>query len=60
MEILHTADIHWSANPEKRELARKSLIRLVEASQGVDLVVIAGDLFDSGYRPATATATTIW
>ena len=59
MKILHTSDWHLGAplGPEKRseefEAALNWLIRLL-AEEGIEAVIIAGDVFDSGLPPNSA------
>ncbi len=59
MRILHTSDWHLGKNleglsrMEEQELFLKDFIEIVEAKQ-VDLVMIAGDVYDSPNPPAKA------
>ncbi|BAE82540.1 exonuclease SbcCD subunit D [Desulfitobacterium hafniense] len=59
MRILHTSDWHLGKNleglsrMEEQELFLKDFIEIVEAKQ-VDLVIIAGDVYDSPNPPAKA------
>jgi DNA repair exonuclease SbcCD nuclease subunit len=55
LKVLHTADVHlgWDGNPD---LVQRGLIAAIDAAlqEKVDLVLLAGDLFDSN-RQSTAT-----
>lgn len=55
LKVLHTADVHlgWDGNPE---LAQRGLVAAIDAAlqEKVDLVLLAGDLFDSN-RQSHAT-----
>ena len=62
MKILHTADIHLdspfsSLDPKKSEERRDELRDAFEnmmkyaKESGVEIVLIAGDLFDYGFEP---------
>lgn len=59
MRILHTADWHLGKNLEgfsrleEQELFLKDFVKLVQ-EQDVDLVIIAGDVYDSSNPPAKA------
>ena len=52
VKIIHCADIHVCREKEKRLLAFKSLETLANTAkeQEVDLIALAGDLFDSGLQ----------
>ncbi|MBI4505901.1 MAG: metallophosphoesterase [Chloroflexi bacterium] len=54
LKVLHTADVHlgWDGNPD---LVRRGLIAAVDTAldEQVDLVLLAGDLFDSNRQSST-------
>ncbi|PIP12554.1 MAG: serine/threonine protein phosphatase, partial [bacterium (Candidatus Stahlbacteria) CG23_combo_of_CG06-09_8_20_14_all_40_9] len=47
MRILHTADLHLQTEEDSRWDALKTIVR-VASNENVDLLIISGDLFDSG------------
>ncbi len=47
MRILHTADLHLQTEKDSRWDALKTIVR-VARDENVDLLIISGDLFDSG------------
>ena len=56
MRFAHMADCHlgsWSSHPELRELPLKAFEKAMDMciGEGVDFVLIAGDLFDTSFPP---------
>lgn len=68
MKILHTADIHLGAQfamlaeraDEYRQQLKKTFVKVIDLalSEKVDLVLVAGDLFDSNF-PAVSTVNLV-
>lgn len=61
MKVLHIADVHLTSrldrSPREAERADRLLARLTDAKrEGVELVLIAGDLFDSPFESESLTA----
>ena len=54
MRVIHTGDIHYSRDNQERALASLETVCETGEKEGVDLFVIAGDLFD---RPVNNTSS---
>ena len=54
VKVLHAADIHYSRDKQEQALQSLDLLARTASQEKVDLIIIAGDLFD---RPVNNTAS---